>query len=338
MRVNEAWRDVARNAQVDVEADAFVGQSYLDECRRATDRGCEEAAEVRRGIEAVLDGRVSPFRGEYRCSAPNDRWYEIFVDRLQLPEGGAIVTHLDVTDRHLAEEARLQVAHMGRVALIGELAATISHELRQPLAAIRANAEAGDHLLARWPTEVLEAREIFQNIVADDVRAVEVIEGVRKLLRKSEPLVTTVDLNQICQHAARLLQADADHRNTCLELSLAPAPLPVIGDPVQLQQVVLNLVLNAMEATADAPEDRIVTVSTAQDEGEVEIAVHDTGPGLPVSVEQHLFESFFSTKPHGLGMGLVIVRSIVERHHGRVRVENNVFGGAVFRIRLPMTR
>ena len=338
VRVNDAWRDVANRAGVDVECDAFVGRSYLEECRRAADRGCEEAADVRCGIEAVLDGDLSPFRGEYHCSTPNDRWYEIFVDRLQLPEGGAIVTHLDVTDRHLAEEARLQVAHMGRVALISELAATISHELRQPLAAIRANAEAGDHLLAKSPSDVGEIREIFQNIVADDVRAVEVIEAVRKFLRKGEPLATTVDLNQICRHVARLLQADADHRNTRLELSLTSAPLSVIGDPVQLQQVVLNLVLNAMEAASDTADDRIVTVSTAQDEGEVEIAVRDTGPGLPASVEQHLFESFFSTKPQGLGMGLVIVRSIVERHHGRVRVENNALGGALVRIRLPMSR
>lgn len=338
VRVNDAWRDVANRAQVDDEHDAFVGRSYLDECQRAMERGCDQAADVRCGIEAVLDGHVSPFRREYHCSAPNDRWYEIFVDRLQLPEGGAIVTHVDVTDRHLAEEARLQVAHLGRVAVIGELAATISHELRQPLAAIRANAEAGDQILAKLSSDVGEVREIFQSIVADDVRAVEVIEGVRKLLRKGEPLATTVDLNQTCRHAARLLQADADHRNTRLELFLAPAPLLVIGDPVQLQQVVLNLVLNAMEAASDTTEDRLVTVSTAQDEGEAEIGVSDTGPGLPADVEQHLFESFFSTKPQGLGMGLVIVRSIVERHHGRVRVENSASGGAIVRIRLPTAR
>ena len=341
VRVNDSWRDLARRAAVDASGDAFVGWNYLEECRRAELRGCQEARDVCRGIEAVLKHQTSPFRYEYQATTPEERWYELFVDRLQLSDGGAIVTHLDITDRRLAErraeDTRRQVAHMGRVALIGELAATISHELRQPLAAIRANAEAGSLLLRNRPPDLVEAREIFHNIVEDNKRAVEVIEGVRKLLRKDEPVATTVDLNQICRDAVRLLQNDAVMRNTRLELALAPAPTPVTGDPVQLQQVVLNLTLNALEATSSSNHNRVVVVSTALRADSVEVSVHDSGPGIPANVQAHLFEPFFSTKRGGLGLGLVIVRSIIERHSGRVRVETDSSGGAVFRVTLPTT-
>jgi signal transduction histidine kinase len=234
-----------------------------------------------------------------------------------------------------AEETKRQVAHMARVALVGELAATMSHELRQPLAAIRANAEAGALLLARASGDTSEVREILHNIVADNVRAVEVIESVRKLLRKEEAVVTTVDLNQICSEAVRLMQHEAVLRNTRLELSLTSTPPMVTGDPLQLQQFVLNLVLNGLEAASTSQTDRFVIVDTESSDDHVEVRVHDSGPGIPPIVQARLFESFFSTKEGGLGLGLVIVRSIVERHSGRVRAENHSLGGAVFRVRLP---
>ena len=225
---------------------------------------------------------------------------------------------------------------MSRLALVGELAATISHELRQPLAAIRANAEAGAQLLAMTTPDLSEAREIFHNIVADDARAVEVIESVRGLLRKDESvLVTTFDLNQICVQTVRLLENDAARRKTPVELSLASTPLMVRGDPVQLQQVVLNLVLNGLDAASLSTSDRFVIVQTESRADYVEVVVRDSGPGLTPTVRPHLFEPFFSTKEAGLGLGLVIVRSIVTRHSGQVRAENHPAGGAAFAIRLP---
>jgi signal transduction histidine kinase len=330
---------VATRGSRDVARGAFVGANYLEECRRAELRGCDEARDVREGIEGVLEGRNFPFRIEYRSTEPAELWYELFVDRLQLSNGGAIVSHLDITDRRLAErqaeETRRQVAHMGRMALVGELAATISHELRQPLAAIRVNAEAGAQLLTRTPADTEEAREIFRNIVSDDARAVELIEGVRKLLRKEELVATTVDLNEICRDAVRLLEHDAVLRNTRLELSLAADPPMVAGDRVQLQQVVLNLALNGLEAASVSSTERSVVVRTELATDHADLVVHDSGPGIPTSVQPRLFESFFSTKTDGLGLGLVIVRSIVERHNGRVRGENHAGGGAVFSVRLP---
>ena len=339
IRVNEAWRGVAP-CNSEATRDGFVGANYLDECRLAELRGCDGAGHIRAGIEAVLERRAWPFRYEYHCPEPTERWYELFVDRLLLPEGGAIVTLFEITDRRLAErraeETRRQVAHMGRMALVGELAATISHELRQPLAAIRVNAEAGAHLLSRIPAETTEAREIFESIVADDARAVELIEGVRKLLRKEDSETTTVDLNQVCRDAVRLLQHDAGLRGTRLDLVLAPESPHVTGDRVQLQQVILNLALNGLEAASTSTTERSVTVATDSKDDCAEVIVRDSGAGIPTGVQPHLFESFFSTKTGGLGLGLVIVRSIVERHSGRILVENQPGGGALFRVRFPI--
>ena len=145
-----------------------------------------------------------------------------------------------------------------------------------------------------------------------------------------------MDLNGICERASELLVHDAARRGVQLRLSLEPGLPPVIGDAVQLQQVVLNLALNAMDAVQASPGTREVVLGTSAGSGEVEIFVRDTGPGLSPEVRLRVFEPFFSTKTQGLGMGLAIVRSIVERHRGRVHAENEEAGGAVFRVQLPI--
>jgi C4-dicarboxylate-specific signal transduction histidine kinase len=237
----------------------------------------------------------------------------------------------------MVEESRGQLAHIGRVATLGELTAAISHELRQPLAAIRAHAEAGGILLDRRPSDLSEAREVFRDIATDDRRAVEVLDHIRALVRKDDPIDVSVDLKRVCEQSAELLLYDAARRGVQLRLSLEPGLPPIIGDAVQLQQVVLNLVLNAMDAVQASPRAREVVLGTsAGNGGEVEIFVRDTGPGLPPEVRLHAFEPFFSTKTQGLGMGLAIVRSIVERHRGRVHAENEITGGAIFRVQLPI--
>ena len=241
-----------------------------------------------------------------------------------------------------ADETRRHVAHMGRVALVGELAATMSHELRQPLAAIRANAETGARLLTRSTGQFGEderglCEEIFSEIVADDLLASDIITRVRALVRKEELPQQPVDLNEVCRTSERLVQHDALTRGIDIILSLDPRIPPVTGDPIQLQQVVLNLILNALDACAVSTNPRIVVGTVARGH-EVEVSVRDNGPGLPEDVRPHLFESFFTTKSQGLGLGLVIVQSIVERHHGQVRAENGEQGGAIFRVVLPGTR
>jgi len=240
------------------------------------------------------------------------------------------------------DETRRQVTHMGRVALVGELAAAIAHELRQPLAAIRANAEIGAKVAAGGTWEVGSEeretyREIFDDIVRDDALASDVVTRVRALLRREEMPHQAVDLNETCRTAARLLQHDAATRKVKLTLSLSEEAPTVSGDPVELQQVVLNLVVNALDATASAAHPHVMILTAVREE-EAEVVVHDNGPGFPPEVQQRLFESFFTTKSQGLGLGLVIVQSIVERHRGRVQAANGGSGGAVFRVVMPRRR
>jgi signal transduction histidine kinase len=157
-------------------------------------------------------------------------------------------------------------------------------------------------------------------------------------LRKDELLSATVDLNQICRDAARLLQAEAALRHTRIDLTLTGAAPMVTGDPAQLRQLVINLGLNALEAASTSNDDRAVVVSTTLRAGHAEVTVHDSGPGIAADVQPRVFEPFFSTKSEGLGLGLSIVRSIAERHHGRVWAENHTTGGAVFGAALPAAR
>ncbi len=237
------------------------------------------------------------------------------------------------------DETRRQVAHMGRVALVGELAAAIAHELRQPLAAIRANAETGVRLVSRrsgaLSTEERElCREIFGAIADDDALAADIVTRIRALVRRESLPEQPVRLNEVCLDSVRLLRHEARARKAELSLSLAASLPAVSGDPVQLQQVVLNLVANALDASAASASSRVV-VSTFDRGDTVEISVSDNGRGLTDDVRHRLFESFFTTKPEGLGLGLAIVKSTVERHRGTVWAENDVRGGAVFSVVLP---
>jgi signal transduction histidine kinase len=233
------------------------------------------------------------------------------------------------------DETRRQLEHLARVATASGLAAAVSHQLRQPLTSIRANAEAGALLLADSPPDVNEARQALQEIARDNARAAEVIDHFLALYRKKEPMSTAVDLNALCRQIAKLLEHEVSRQQARLVLRLDPQLPAVRGDPVQLQQALINLTLNALDALSAADADREATIRTAENHGEVEVSVSDTGTGFTPDAQKRLFEPFFSTKTHGIGMGLTIVRSIVERHHGVLRAENLSAGGALFTVTLP---
>jgi C4-dicarboxylate-specific signal transduction histidine kinase len=305
-------------------------------------RTCLEAAEAMPPADAgapieiplLMEDASYGLLALYR--SPSDEWPETVRTRLKATADLLAGVLARARASRALQQTQGQIEHLARVATVGELAAAVSHELRQPLTAIRANAEAGALLLERTPLDVEEARAIFNDIVRDDERASDVIEHVRVLLRKQSPTHTLVDLNGICRHTARLLERDAKARGAVLELELDPG-LPLIhGDLVQLEQVLINLALNALDAAAASKGHSVVVVGTAAAGGEVELFVHDTGPGLPPDFQRRGFQPFFTTKTHGLGLGLSIVRTIVERHRGRVRAENNLGGGASFTVTLPV--
>ena len=232
------------------------------------------------------------------------------------------------------------LAHVARVATVGELTTSVAHELNQPLAAILSNAEAAEMFLIAEPPALDEVREILADIRKDDQRASEVIRRMRSLLRKQELAPKSIEINDAVEEVLKLLSIDADHRKVALNFEKT-ADLPRAWcDPVHLQQVVLNLVLNGMEAMAGLPEEqRQVVVRTGPgDNGTVKIAVADSGPGIPVDRLPKLFEPFFTTKQDGMGMGLSIARTIVEAHFGKIWAESNSEAGATFYFTMPVAK
>jgi C4-dicarboxylate-specific signal transduction histidine kinase len=223
------------------------------------------------------------------------------------------------------------------VAAMGELTASLAHELNQPLAAILSNAQAANRFLDREAPDLAQVRECLTDIVADDKRAGEVIRTLRALLRKGESQASLVDLNEVVTEAIRLLGSDAMLRHASVKFEPLPALRLVRGDRTQLYQVVLNLIVNGLEATAERPPDnRWVLLRTAEaDGGGVELTVEDSGKGIAGGDLARVFEPFYTTKREGLGMGLSISRSIVQAHGGKISAENAVGGGAIFRCVLP---
>ena len=246
---------------------------------------------------------------------------------------------LDVTERRKTErEAHLlrqEVAHVGRVSMMGQLASALAHGISQPLSAILRNAEAAELFMQSASPDLDEIRASLADIIKNDQRAGAVIDRMRALLKRHELEVIRLDVGDVIGDVVALMRADAVSRHVKLEVDTAGDLPPVRGDRVHLQQVLLNLILNGMDALNDATQDRRVTVTARPNmERTVEIAVSDTGPGIAAGKLGNVFDPFFTTKPDGMGMGLPISRTIIEAHGGRLWAENNDGAGATFRFTL----
>ena len=272
------------------------------------------------------------------------RWQMLMITAVFLVQTGLISGLLhERRRRRIAEvESRqrlAELAHVNRYSAVGELTTSIAHELNQPLGSILTNAETAELMLKAESPDIDEIRQILADIRRDDQRASEVIRRLRAVLKKTPFEVKDIELNETVREAIGLVNAVADGRRIALTYTPAPTDLHVRGDPVQLQQVILNLIVNAMDSVSDAPAGkREVTASTFQAGNQAEIRITDTGPGIAVADLANVFDPFFTTKPHGMGMGLAIAKTIVEAHHGEVSAANHASGGAVFTIRLPIAR
>ncbi len=230
-----------------------------------------------------------------------------------------------------------ELAHNNRFSLAGELTAAIAHELNQPLGAVLSNVETAELMVKSHAFDLTEISEILADIRRDNMRASEVISRLRMLLKKTPFELKSLDLNDVAQDTLRFLSALAISREVDLIGQITPLPLPIKGDQIQLQQLTLNLIVNAMDTMSGMPSaERRIKVSTARDGNSACLSVSDEGPGIAVSDLKRVFEPFFSTKPEGMGMGLSIARTIVEAHGGQLSAENLPGRGAVFHIRLPL--
>ena len=258
------------------------------------------------------------------------------------PETGAsvLVSVADITPRLQAESAaarqRDELAHLSRVAMLGELSGSLAHELNQPLTAILSNAQAAQRFLAQSPPRVDKLAEILADIVKSDHRAGAVIQRLRSLLRKEEAQRHLLDMNEVVEESLRLMRSDLLNRQVVAGTEFAEGLPAVSGDRNQLQQVLLNLMINGCDAMADRNRDsRLMLRTKGNGNGYVEFSVADEGAGIPLADLERIFEPFMTTKSHGLGLGLAICRSIVEAHGGRLWATNNADRGATLHCELP---
>lgn len=298
---------------------------------------------VRRTIdEAASSGR--DFGLEHRLKLPDGTVKHVHVvarafggEAGQAEFVGAI---MDVTERRRAEaalhQARADLAHVSRVNIMGELTATLAHEINQPITAAVTNANACLRFLAGETPDLAEAREAAQSILVDGRRAADIINRTREFFRKGVPEMTPVDIDTIAGETVRLLTSEAARYAIAIRTDLAAAGPPAMGDPVQLQQVLMNLIMNSIDAVKDIQDVREIAVETHRGgAGEVVVSVADTGVGLPAQQAGEVFDPFFTTKSHGTGMGLSISRSIIDAHGGRLWAAANAPRGARFSFTLP---
>jgi C4-dicarboxylate-specific signal transduction histidine kinase len=295
------------------------------------------------GLRSVLRGGSPLYRTAYApLDTLKDRWYRMEVMPLQRPEGGAVVLHRDITDRRHSDEElrglRMHIWHAHRVAQLGVIAGSLAHELNQPLAAILSNAQAGQRMMAREDVDLDEIRAILSDIVYDDKRAASVIVGLRAMLRRRETLRERIDFERIIREVLAMLRSELLSHEIEIDFHAGP-DLTLSADRTQIQQVIINLVMNAIEAMNDVPPDqrRIQMSVWGTPDGRALFTIRDRGPGIPEALQPRVFDAFWTTKPDGMGIGLPISRSIIESHGGHLGFENHPERGVTFHVSLPLS-
>jgi PAS domain S-box-containing protein len=302
------------------------------------------------GFEGSSDERYI----EYLASGKALRDFE---QRLRMPNGScrllSVSTELmnlhgepcyismakDITDMQEAEEARQKLQQASRLGMLGELAASIAHEVNQPLGAILSNADAAAMLMESPDPPLDEVREILSDIRRDDMRASEVIRQVRSMVARGETQMVPLHPGELANGVAAMVRHDCKRRSISLKCDIADKLPEICGEKVRVEQVMLNLLLNAMDTLKDVEQDKrdILMAVTLTDDGMVDISVTDSGPGIPPDLMERIFENFFSTKSEGMGLGLALSRSIAESHGGKLLARNVPGGGASFHLILPPT-
>jgi C4-dicarboxylate-specific signal transduction histidine kinase len=316
---------------------AHPGFKYSEYLRKLV--GPENGLAGAAAIEQVIAGTQVSATAELPV-ASTGRWIEVRALQLPNQQSGSLIVHLDITQRKQAElertRSRTEIYHLNRVAAMGHLAASLAHELSQPLAAIMSNAEAAQRFAGRPNPDMGEIREALDDITRDDKRARAVIQGMRAMLKKENVTIEPVDLNEIATSVVQMIRNEATLRGMRIELAFRPSAVMVKGDHVGLQQVVLNLASNGLDAMTDITVERCLTIRTEVEANAGVIWVIDNGPGVSPELRDKLFQPFFTTKRTGLGMGLSICQSILESLGGRIDLKNHNGKGAAFSVALPL--
>ena len=339
---DEIWATNARRALLGwpasgkITLEDFISTVHPDDRNR-----------IRQAIDDAIH-KGQDYDSEYRLVLPDGivRWMaargSVHFDAHGNP-ARLLGINIDITARKQAEleakQRRDELSHLSRVALVGELSASIAHELNQPLAGILTNAGAGEFVIDRGDVDLKEIRELLADISADARRASDVVRDIRGMIKKEQVTRRRINLNDVVTNAVQIIGSDALLHACELKISLEAA-LPIVAvDPIQIQQVLINLILNAFDAMRDTPvsKRRVEIMTRENGDGAIRISVRDYGVGISDEMRSRIFEQFFTTKPEGLGMGLAIVRSIVEEHAGTIEAENAEGEGARFHFTLPIS-
>jgi PAS domain S-box-containing protein len=329
LRLNPAWEKVLGSSREELMANRFFDFVHPDDLA-----GTQEA------VSKIASQReLVHFENRYRCKDGSYRflnWTAASVGEIIYAAARDMTERLEVEAE--VRQRREELAHIARVAMMGELTASLAHEINQPLSAIMSNAQAAKRYLNTSAPDMEEVKEIINDIVKEDTRAGEIINRARALLKKTKMEFEPVDLNSVFREIVTLLNSDAVIRDVKIDLEFDPQLPFVRGDRVQLQQVALNLVMNAFDAMSERPRgERWVLIRTGLKDSKVLAAVTDNGMGVSTEDSEKVFQPFYTTKTQGLGMGLSISRSIIIRHQGRIWAENNPDGGTTFYFSLPVT-
>jgi PAS domain S-box-containing protein len=288
------------------------------------------------GVPYHLEQRLRRFDGEYRWL--DNRGVPIRDDSGRITRWYVLLTDIEDRTQALAQLQQMQsdFAHMNRVSMMGEFAASLSHEILHPIATARNNARAGVRFLEMSPPNLAEAREAFDCVVRDADRARDIVGRMRDHVKKAPPRKERFDLNSAINEVFVLAQSVTQRNGVSVQTRFADGLLPVLGDRIQLQQVLMNLILNAAEAMGSVEEGpRELVISTERNHAGALVAVRDSGPGIDPAHLDRVFDAFYTTKSSGTGMGLSICRSIIDAHGGKLWAEANEPRGAVFQFTLP---
>jgi len=297
--------------------------------------------------EARHSGKPFEAQARVRDASKGYRWFLIraFPQRSDDAEIACWYgLHIDIEERRREQESLTRrqesLSRLSRTLSMSEVAASIAHELNQPMTAVVTHADACLEWAKSQPPNLEKVTATAEKIVRESTRAAAVVRRVRSLFSDDEPVRAEADMNQLIEDSAHLLRDDAIREGVKIDLQLSPELPRVMIDPVQVQQVIINLSKNAIEAMSQAPKDRILSIATeavADLQKEILITIRDTGPGIQPEIMEYIFEPFFSTKKHGTGIGLAICRSIVEAHNGHISVSNGAAAGAIVQIGIPVT-
>ncbi len=327
--LNQTWERTLGYSREELMAKRFLDFVHPDDLVKTQDAVSSLASQQ----------KVIYFENRYRCKDGTYRWLEWS----SAPAGNLIYASArDITERLKAEaearQHREELAHVTRIATMGELTTSLAHEINQPLTAIESNAEAAKRFLSQDAPDISEVGQILEDIIRDDRRASDVIRKVRDLVRKEKPREEYLEINKSIQEVVAIIWDESLLQGLSIIMELSPEMKEIHADRIQLQQVILNLILNSAAALRNAPQaQRKIIVRTAmQDDRNVKVSVTDFGTGIDENNIKHLFEPFYTTKPKGLGMGLSISQTIIQAHGGTIEASNNPEGGATFSFTLPV--